>query len=287
MRAERDAAVKRDSLLYPMLVLLAALLAGIALLATVDRLLAPAALPLQHVRFEGEFRRVSETELGQAVLPAVGRNFLLLDLDAVKQRVQSLPWVYRASVRRAWPRDLHVEFLEQQIVARWGETASGSDHMAGRTSEASRASFSARSPRLDPIGETTTWVNHAGEAVTLPGATDLPKDMPLLHGPNGTSAEVLTQYQQLAPMFAAQGLLLERLLLTPRRSWQLVVLDGRTGSHFTLLLDRIETARKAERFARSYAQALAARAAEIRQVDLRYANGFAVQWRNTIQPNGG
>ena len=287
MRAERDAAVKRDSLLYPMLVLLAALLAGIALLATVDRLLAPAALPLPLVRFEGEFRRVSETELGQAVLPAVGRNFLLLDLDAVKQRVQSLPWVYRASVRRAWPRDLHVEFLEQQIVARWGETASGSDHMAGRTSEASRASVSARGPRLDPIGETTTWVNHAGEAVTLPGATDLPKDMPLLQGPNGTSAEVLTQYQQLAPMFAAQGLLLERLLLTPRRSWQLVVLDGRTGSHFTLLLDRIETARKAERFARSYAQALAARAAEIRQVDLRYANGFAVQWRNTIQPNGG
>jgi len=48
-----------------------------------------------------------------------------------------------------------------------------------------------------------------------------------------------------------------------------------------------ETARKAERFARSYAQTLAARVAEIRQVDLRYANGFAVQWRNTIQPNGG
>ncbi|MEK7735404.1 MAG: FtsQ-type POTRA domain-containing protein [Pseudomonadota bacterium] len=254
MRAERDAAVKRDSLLYPMLVLLAALLAGIALLATVDRLLAPAALPLQHVRFEGEFRRVSENELGQAVLPAVGRNFLLLDLDAVKQRVQSLPWVYRASVRRAWPRDLHVEFLEQQIVARWGER---------------------------------DWVNHAGEAVTLPRVTDLPKDMPWLHGPDGTSTEVLSLYQQLAPIFAAQGLLLERLLLTPRRSWQLAVLDGRTGSRFTLLLDRIETARKAERFARSYAQALAARAAEIRQVDLRYANGFAVQWRNTIQPNGG
>ena len=34
-----------------------------------------------------------------------------------------------------------------------GETANAPDHMTGRTSEASRASVSARGPRLDPIGE--------------------------------------------------------------------------------------------------------------------------------------
>jgi cell division protein FtsQ len=245
---------KGESLLYPMLVLLASLLAGIALLASIDRLLAPSALSLQNVRFEGEFRRVSEAELGRVVRASVGRNFLLLDLEAVKRQVESLPWVYRASVRRAWPRDLHIEFLEQQIVAHWGEQR---------------------------------WVNHAGDAVSLPNAADLPKDMPWLQGPDGTSAGVLAEYQQLAPILAAQGLSLERLVLTARRSWQLHVLDVRSGSRFSLVLDRYEPARKAERFARSYAQTLAPRAAEIRQVDLRYANGFAVQWRNTTQPNGG
>lgn len=254
MRTDRGSTPKGESLLFPMTALLAAVLAGIALLTSIDRLLAPAALPLHHVRFEGEFRRVGESELGGAVRSAVGHNFLLLDLDAVKQKVESLPWVYRASVRRAWPRDLHVEFLEQQIVAHWGER---------------------------------DWVNHAGDSVSLPRATDLPKDMPWLHGPEGTSATVLAEYQQLAPIFAAQGLSLERLTLTPRRSWQISVLDVRTSSRFTLVLDRFESARKAERFARSYAQTLAARVAEIRLVDLRYANGFAVQWRTTTQPNGG
>jgi len=237
-----------------MVVLLAGLLAGIAFLTTIDRLLAPDALTVRQVRFEGEFRRVAEAELGAAVRSIVNRNFLLLDLDAIKQRIEKLPWVYRASVRRAWPRDLHVEFIEQQIVARWGDRE---------------------------------WVNHAGEAVTLPAGTELPKDMPRLHGPDGTSAAVLNHYQQLAPIFAAQGLLLERLMLTPRRSWQIAVQDVRTHSRFTLVLDRFDAVQKAERFARSYAQMLASRVAEIRQVDLRYANGFAVQWQKMTQPNGG
>ena len=50
-------------------------------------------------------------------------NFFLLNLDAVKTRVESLPWVYQASVRRQWPQDVHVRFTEQQLAAHWGDGA--------------------------------------------------------------------------------------------------------------------------------------------------------------------
>ncbi|MEK7717650.1 MAG: hypothetical protein AAB322_07880, partial [Pseudomonadota bacterium] len=45
----------------------------------------------------------------------------------------------------------------------------------------------------------------------------------------------------------------------------------------TIVLDREQPERKLERFARVYAQSFALLASDIRQVDLRYANGFSVE----------
>jgi cell division protein FtsQ len=223
------------------------LLGLIALLATLDRLLHPQSLLVRNVHFEGEFRRVTHAELAGAVRDAVNANFLLLDLQAVKRRVEQLPWVYRADVRRWWPRDVYVQFEEQLIVARWA------DH---------------------------GWVNHAGETVQLPNA-EFPSDMPRLVGPEGTSAQVLEQYRQLAPLLGAYGLVLKNVTLTPRRTWELDLTNG-----IRLVLDSRDSRRKIERFTRVYGQQLAAQVTNIRQVDLRYANGFAVRWRTGANNEG-
>jgi cell division protein FtsQ len=237
-------------------------LAGVLVtVAALDWALRPDNFPVRNVRFEGEFRRVGHAELAVAVSDAVRGNFLLVDLDAVKRRVETLPWVHRAAVRRQWPSDVYVQFEEQQIVARWGDAA---------------------------------WVNHVGEAVVLPNA-DLPADIPLLSGPAGTSAQVLGAYQRMSPVLAEQGLALVRLALTPRRTWELeiTVSDSKTkaipartdapGAAMKLVLDRHEPDRKLERFVRAYAQGLALQATRIRQVDLRYANGFAVEWKTRTE----
>jgi cell division protein FtsQ len=228
-------------------VVFVALLGLIALLATLDWLLHPQALRVRNVRFEGEFRRVTHAELAHAVRDVVNVNFLLLDLEAVKRRVEQLPWVHRADVRRWWPRDVYVQFEEQMIVARWGDGG---------------------------------WVNHAGEAVKLPNA-EFPPDMPRLDGPDGTTPQVLDQYQQLSPLLGAHGLVLNSVTLTPRRTWELDLTNG-----IKLVLDSRDIRRKVEQFASVYSQLLASQAANIRQVDLRYANGFAVRWRASTNNEG-
>jgi cell division protein FtsQ len=68
---------------------------------------------------------------------------------------------------------------------------------------------------------------------------------------------------------------LKRLVLTPRRTWEIELTNG-----IRLVLDRRDTGKKIERFAEVYAQHLAAKAANVQLVDLRYANGFAVRWRS-------
>lgn len=226
--------------------LLAALATLIAALHVADRMLRADSLPVQAVHFEGPFRHVTQSELEAAVRDLVRGNFLLLDLAAIQAAVEALPWVHTAAVRRMWPRDLHVRFTEQRLVARWGEGA---------------------------------YLNDAGEVVRLRGE-GLPEG-PLLEGPEGTSATVLERYEDFRRLLAPAGLAVERLTLTPRRSWRVQVEGG-----FTIVLDRTDPQRKLARFARVYPAALAGVRERIRQVDLRYANGFAVEWRGAVPANG-
>jgi len=223
---------KAAALLFALLFVLLTLAFGADWLLRTDN------FTVRNVRFEGEFKHVTQQELQAAVMSVVHGNFFLLNLDAVKARVESLPWVYKASVRRQWPQDVYVRFTEQQLAAYWSEGA---------------------------------FLNQAGDVVRVK-AGDLPAEFPRLEGPEGTGAQVLEHYKSLGRILAAAGLKLERITLTPRRTWRLGLSNG-----MAIVLDREQPERKLERFARVYARSFALLASDILQVDLRYANGFSVE----------
>jgi len=223
---------KAAALLFSLLFVLLVLAFGVDWLLRTDN------FPVRHVRFEGEFKHVSQQELQTAVMDVVHGNFFLLNMDAVKARVEALPWVYKASVRRQWPQDVYVRFTEQRLVARWGEGA---------------------------------FLNQAGDVVRVSG-NDLPTGLPQLEGPDGTGSQVLEHYKSFGRILAAAGLKLERITLTPRRSWRLVLAGG-----MSIVIDRGQPEYKLERFARVYVKTLMPLASDIRHVDLRYTNGFALQ----------
>ncbi|UCH53583.1 MAG: cell division protein FtsQ/DivIB [Pseudomonadota bacterium] len=249
-RAEPTSDAGTVNLLRAASLALGTLLVTLMALLLIDWLLRADTLPVRNLRFEGEFRHVTQQDLERAVLDSVRGNFLLLNLDEVKERAESLPWVHRVAVRRAWPRDVAVQFSEQRPVARWGQHA---------------------------------WVNYLGEVVHVDGP-DLPSDAPQLSGPPGTSAVVLEHYRQFREPLALAGLELQHLNMTARRTWEVQVVAAQLGQaesvQFELVLDRDEALRKIERFATLFPQALIRDAHGIRRIDLRYSNGFAVDWRS-------
>ena len=141
-------------------------------------------------------------------------------------------------MRRQWPQDVYVRFTEQKLAARWG---------------------------------TDAFLNQVGDVVRV-GGNDLPAGLPQLDGPDGTGPQVIEHYTGFGRILAAAGLKLERITLTPRRSWRLVLAGG-----MVIVVDREQPEQKLERFARVYVKALMPLASDIKQVDLRYTNGFALQ----------
>jgi cell division protein FtsQ len=60
---------------------------------------------------------LSEGEVRELVGPAVGENILGLDIEALKARLRSSPWVAEAAVARTLPDTLRVEIRERAPLA--------------------------------------------------------------------------------------------------------------------------------------------------------------------------
>jgi cell division protein FtsQ len=221
------------------------LLLAAMLVVGVDWLARPDGFPVERVSFEGEFKRVDPAALKAAVGEAVKGNFFLLDLDAVEAAAKTVPWVDKVSVRRQWPRSIHIAYSEHQIMARWGAGA---------------------------------WLSTSARVVDAPGGEVSP-GLPLLDGPAGTERLVAARYRELAGLLDRAALKLTGLQLTRRRAWIAEVVAPDAGAGLRLMIGRHDVRSRVARLVQVYPRALAPRAAEIEQVDLRYPNGFAVAWK--------
>jgi cell division protein FtsQ len=242
VRAERPRMIERFTAGVPVRTAGAGLLLVAVVLAAVlglDYVLRATTFPVRSVSFEGEFKHVDQQQLADALVKLVSGNIFLLDLDAIKARAEGVPWVHQASVRRRWPDGVHIRFTEQVLVARWGARA---------------------------------WVNADGEAVDLQGRPGV-DGLPQLDGPPGMQYGVLEHYRGLSSILAPAGLRVVELRLSARRTWEILLDNG-----VALVVGKEEPEAKVARFARLYPTALAARSEQIKQVDLRYSNGFAVEW---------
>lgn len=153
---------------------------------------AAAGLVLGRVYSEGR-ALADEKSLLNALEPYYGRPILAVDLQQVKDRVESVPWVRSASIRRQLPDTLWVRLDEFRPVARWMD------------------------------GNRQVVVSDAGEVVRGAKA-GAHRDLPLLFG-QGAPARV----GELLRIVAAEPALGRRMTgarLVGERRWD-VHLDGR------------------------------------------------------------
>ena len=227
--------------------LAAGMAVGLALLAAVGAgtwaLLGSSRFPVREAVLGAPARHTTQADVERALRAHLGRNFFALSPGDARAALEALPWVRRASVRRVWPDRLEVALEEHVALARWGDAG---------------------------------LVSRLGER--FPAAAADAASLPLFVGPDGTEREMAAAYARFGAALAPLGARIERIVLTPRHAWQ-IRLDS--GLHIVLGRDAEAAEARLRRFVQAYPPALAALArrperAEL-QVDLRYANGFALR----------
>ena len=196
-------------------------------------------LPIEAVVIQGKLKYTSSHEIQLALRSLLSSSFFNADVEQVQKRIEALPWVYRASVKREWPAKLKVLIKEQDVVAHWN----GDD-----------------------------WLNQHGEVFKAPVVVAQQQPLPELYGPDDAAKEVLQGYEQMNALLQINGFELQELSLTPRHAWQVQLEDG-----IKLELGREDKMSRVQRFIDVYPEILKQGQA-IKSIDLRYDTGLAVGW---------
>lgn len=167
-------------------------------------------VPVSGLVVQGELEYVTQADIRQALQddPAMD-NFFTLNVNEVQQRIETLPWVHRVSVRKRWPALLYVYVVEKRPRARWGEDRLLSDR---------------------------------GEIFTAALAR-LKQPLVQLSGPDNMADKVWKEYQQFHRLLGLNGYEVAALHLTERQAWELQLVNGPT-----LKLGRGDTLVRLQRF---------------------------------------
>jgi cell division protein FtsQ len=197
--------------------------------------------PIDKVQVAGRFARVSAADVERAVKQEV-RNVGLVsvDLDTVRNAIESIPWVDSVTVQRAWPHGLTVVVTEQVAAARWRQSG---------------------------------LLNTRGE-LFVADARHVPLELAQLSGPDGTQTEVAKRYLAWQSRVAEAGMRITSVRYDARGAWEFDL-----GNGVTVRLGRRQTDDHFERFMSTAVKAVSQRASDIEYVDMRYTNGFAIGWR--------
>ncbi len=201
-------------------------------------------MPIQTLQLQGVFQRLDAEQLKRVVAANMQGNFFTLDMQRLHRAVAALPWVQAVHVDRVWPGLLRVRVREQRPLALWNGNA---------------------------------LLNENGEIflrLEAPQAAHF--DLPRLAGPDALAGQVLARYQDFASALAPLALELDALALDQRRSWTLQL-----GNGMRVMLGRENASQRLSRFLAVYAKYFQGQALQPRYVDLRYANGFAIDWGET------
>ncbi|MFK7974936.1 MAG: cell division protein FtsQ/DivIB [Halioglobus sp.] len=206
------------------------------------------AVPVQQITVTGDLAHTQRDVVQEMVNASLNEGgFLHVDMQTMRDQLESLPWIFEASVRRKWPNALQIDVIEQLPIARWGEHG---------------------------------FLNHKGgvfrsDVVLEQGS------LPLLRGPEGSAPALMEKYLRLIDILKPIGLSVEQLVLDERGEIEAELKGG-----MRLVLGDEQFLERMHRFVAVYRKALSPRIAEIARVDLRYETGLAVAYREDSQVAG-
>jgi cell division protein FtsQ len=147
-------------------------------------------VPVQQIMLSGQRTQIDDAQIESLVRSRHPGSFFELDVDKVLADVQSLPWVYKASVRKRWPNSLQLHLVEQVPAAHWNN-----DLLLNQYGE----SFEAVAP-----------------AIVLPS----------LFGPGGSEQIALEGYKAMQALLNNTQLRVTELFLSERFAWNIRLSNG-------------------------------------------------------------
>ncbi|UDG82796.1 cell division protein FtsQ/DivIB [Candidatus Vallotia lariciata] len=198
------------------------------------------AFVLRTLLIGGDIKHISQKIVRENMLGKLDGNFFTLDLDKVRSAFEQIPWMRHASVRRVWPNILTVTLEEYKPLGVWGSNQ---------------------------------LVSVDGEIFT---AYPVDPELPMFSGPIGSVRIVVARYYDFQKWFGSLGAKLEEITLSLRYAWTIRLTNG-MQIELGRDCNKDTLASRVRRLIVAWPVVTQHWGSNIKYVDLRYPNGFAIR----------
>jgi cell division protein FtsQ len=202
----------------------------------------PENLPISQIDIQGELKYIKDEELRAVIDKYTHTNLYLLDVDALEADLETQPWVRAITIRKSWPDQLIVVVEEQYPYAFWGK-----DRLMNKYGEL----FTAELPAMRGI-------------------------LPTLYSPEDKGREMAESFKKLHQALADLPLEISEFSEDESGAWRMKIKEGPE-----VLIGNDDQDRRLLRFKVGFQRELVHKLGNVRRVDLRYTNGFAVEWKQS------
>lgn len=230
----------------------------------VNWLYKPGNFPIQKVELVNRLKNQESSELQKVAAEALNGGFFSLNVEQFRESLLiKLPWVKSVSVRKIWPNKLLVSITEHKPVVRW-RSLKGPDILQDKSSELLSQEGIIFRPVLN-MAQKQQFGHFA-----------------LLTGPESNAKKILTRCAQMNEELKKLELQVSECGMNERRTWMIVL-----SNQMKVKLGKEKIMQQLERFIRVFSGQLKQYINSVDYADLRYANGFSIQWspENKIDVN--
>ena len=216
----------------------------------IDHVIRSGYFTIQKVVIDPPLAVIDQGSIERETWRKISGNYLNVDLKTIETALENQPGVYQAVVRRVWPDTLSISAIETQVIAEYRQL--------DRSEEKVERKF-----------------------INLPPQNDF-SFRPLLRGPERYRAVVVDTFHEIFSLLAIVNLEPRSLSVGHSGQWELELRrsDLKSENRFRVYLGRDQIVEKIERLVFSFETVLSHKAGLISKVDMRYDNGFAVQWHD-------
>ena len=200
----------------------------------------PLRFPINTVKISANYQHITRPELETVLTKYLGESFFSLSVMQLQNDLMKLEWTKEVLVERRWPDTIKIKLIERVPIAVWNNSLISAD----------------------------------GVLFAQGKAQDMPVSIPRLSGPESQQKDVLQIYEKLSKLLTSYGLTAASLQLRESQAWELSLMNG-----IVLRLGKRDLEQRLQRFCRAYPAVFADKPDQLSSVDLRYARGMAVQWK--------
>ena len=202
----------------------------------------PWRFPVNTVKIAASYENIPRAQLKNVLSKYSSDGFLTLPVQSLENDLMAIPWTNSVSIERVWPDVLQVTLREKSPVAWWNDIL----------------------------------ITASGEEIPLLHSKSQPS-LVRLSGLGAQKMTVLGIYKKLKPIFTKCGLSVDFLQLHENQACDLFLKNS-----VQLYLGKRDIEQRALRFCRAYPAIFSAKIDKLASVDLRYARGMAVKWKEPI-----